>query len=198
MKESQSTCITPGSAQWPSRLSARLGVNTPTELATLGNIDLLQQPQTALFCSARCPGSAILATYDQAAQWRDTERCIISGFHSPVEKECLQILLRGDAPVILCPARRMLERLPAPWAIAVAFGRMLVLSAFQDADRRVTADLAVRRNRFVAALADEHYFAHIAPGSHTESLAQEVADWSGRSHPLNRNSNSIERPAKLR
>ena len=31
--------------------------------------------------------------------WRDEGRCIISGFHSPIEKECLLILLRGNQPV---------------------------------------------------------------------------------------------------
>jgi hypothetical protein len=58
---------------------------------------------TALFCSARCPGSVILRAYDQAAQWRDTGHCVISGFHSPVEKECLRILLRGEPPFTICP-----------------------------------------------------------------------------------------------
>jgi hypothetical protein len=32
-------------------------------------------------------------------------------------------------------------------------------------NRRVTAPLAARRNEFVAALADEVWFAHITPGS---------------------------------
>ena len=63
------------------------------------------------------------------------------GFHSPVEKECLRILLRGDAPVILCPARGLLQRLPAPWAIAVTGGRMLILSVCNDDERRVTTAL---------------------------------------------------------
>jgi len=112
---------------------------------------------TALFCSAKCPSRVILPTYDQAAKWRDTGRCVISGFHSPVENECLQILLRGDAPVILSPARGMLERLPAQWAIAVASGRMLILSAFAATATRITTELAARRNEFVAALADEVY-----------------------------------------
>src|SRR5208283_3434015 len=144
----------------------------PKKLTALGNLDLLALPKTALFCSARCPGSVILPTYDQAAKWRDTGRCVISGFHSPVEKECLHILLRGDAPVILCPARAMLERLPAQWAIAVASGRMLILSPFAATATRITAELAARRNESVAALADEIYIAHATPGGHLESLSR--------------------------
>jgi predicted Rossmann fold nucleotide-binding protein DprA/Smf involved in DNA uptake len=165
-------------AEYPARLRERLGADAPPELTALGNLDLLALPKTALFCSAHCPGSVILPTYDQAAKWRDAGRCVISGFHSPVEKECLQILLRGDAPVILCPARGMLERLPAQWAIAVASGRMLILSAFAATATRITAELATRRNEFVAALADEVYIAHATVGGHLESLIRRLRTWA--------------------
>ena len=161
-------------AQYPACLRERLGADVPPELSALGNLDLLALPKTALFCSSRCPGKVILTTYDQAARWRDADRCVISGFHSPVEKECLKILLRGDAPVILCPAHSMLERLPAQWAIAVAGGRMLILSCFPKTDRRVTTDLAARRNDFVAALADEVFIAHATPGGRMERLAKRL------------------------
>lgn len=161
--------------RYPARLREQPGAEAPPELHTLGNLDLLRQPKTALFCSARCPGDAILRAYDQAAKWRDTGRCVISGFHSPVEKECLRILLRGDAPVILCPARGLPQRLPAPQAIAVAGGRMLFLSCFPPEVIRITAALAARRNELVAALADEVWFAHIAPGGQMERLAENVA-----------------------
>lgn len=157
---------------YPARLRERLGAEAPPTLTALGNLDLLALPKTALFCSARCPGKVILTTYDQVAQWRDAGRCVISGFHSPVEKECLQILLRGDASVILCPARGMLERLLAQWAIAVASGRMLILSCFPQSARRVTAELAARRNEFIAALADEVFIAHATPGGHLDQLAR--------------------------
>jgi predicted Rossmann fold nucleotide-binding protein DprA/Smf involved in DNA uptake len=146
-------------------------------LTALGNLDLLAAPKTALFCSSRCTGSVILPTYDKVAKWRDAERCVISGFHSPVEKECLQLLLRGDAPVILCPARAMLKRLPAQWAIAVAGGRLLILSPFTAKENRVTTDLARRRNEFVAAIADEAYIAHATAGGQLEKLTKRLRDW---------------------
>jgi predicted Rossmann fold nucleotide-binding protein DprA/Smf involved in DNA uptake len=101
-------------ARYPARLVKAFG--SMPQLSAFGNLNLLALPKTALFCSARCPGQAILAAYDQAARWRDAGRCIISGFHSPVEKECLRILLRGSQPVIICPARSLEKmRLPADW-----------------------------------------------------------------------------------
>ena len=171
------TVISSADSEILALLRRRLGPHTPAQLFTFGNLDLLALPKTALFCSARCPGHVILPTYDQAARWRDAGRCVIGGFHSPVEKECLRILLRGDAPVILCPARGMLERLPAQWAIAVAGGQMLILSCFPVAAKRVTAELADRRNEFVAALADEVFIAHAIPGGRLESLLHKINLW---------------------
>ena len=56
------------SLQYPARLRQRLGPAAPPELTALGNPNILSQPMTALFCSARCPGKLILRTYDQVAQ----------------------------------------------------------------------------------------------------------------------------------
>jgi predicted Rossmann fold nucleotide-binding protein DprA/Smf involved in DNA uptake len=163
--------------RYPATLHERLGAEAPSELTALGNLDLLVSTKTALFCSARCPGHVILTTYDQAAKWRDEDRCVISGFHSPVEKECLKILLRGTSPVIVCPARGLPQRLPPDWKKPLSDGRMLILSIFPAAKTRVTADLAAIRNTFVAALADEVWFAHITPGGQMQRLAQRAKEW---------------------
>ena len=161
-------------ARYPARLQQRLGTDAPPELTALGNLDLLSLPMTALFCSARCPGKVILRAYDQAAQWRDAGRCVISGFHSPVEKECLRILLRGEPPIIICPARGLPKRIPPDWKKPLADGRLLILSFFPSTESRITADLAARRNELVAALADEVLVAHATPGGRLEtSLCQQ-------------------------
>lgn len=169
-----------GEAGYPAILLSRFGSAAPCLLSALGNIDLLSLSKTALFCSARCPGSAILAAYDQAANWRDSGRCIISGFHSPVEQECLRILLRGKQPIIICPARSLPKRIPTEGRQPLADGRLLILSAFPETATRVTADLAHRRNEIVAALADVAYFAHITPGGDIERLSKSMAAWTDR------------------
>jgi predicted Rossmann fold nucleotide-binding protein DprA/Smf involved in DNA uptake len=169
--------LNPASIHYPARLRERLGSDAPPRLTALGNLEILASPKTALFCSARCPGSAILRAYDQAAQWRDEGRCIISGFHSPVEKECLRILLRGRQPIIICPARALPKRVPLDWQTALDAGRLLLLSAFPETETRITTDLARRRNEFVAALADEAWFAHITPGGQAERLTHRLTGW---------------------
>ena len=155
--------------RYPARLRRRLAADAPPELTALGSLDLLSQPMTALFCSARCPGKLILRTYDQAAQWRDAGHCVVSGFHSPVEKECLRILLRGSPPIIICPARGLPKRIPPDWKKPLADGRLLTLSIFPNTESRITAGLAARRNELVAALADAVFVAHATPGGRLET-----------------------------
>jgi len=160
---------------YPHVLLAGLGAQSPASLAALGNLELLALPKTAIFCSARCPGNVILPTYDRATQWRDAGRCVISGFHSPVEKECLRILLRGSQPIIVCPARALPKRIPPEWKKPLADGRLLILSAFTATAKRATAELAHRRNELVAALADEVFIAHATPGGRLEASLRQKA-----------------------
>jgi predicted Rossmann fold nucleotide-binding protein DprA/Smf involved in DNA uptake len=175
VKELLPTGVAPDDARYPARLQQRLGTDAPSQLTALGNLDLLTLPKTALFCSARCPGDAILRACDTARQWRDENRCIISGFHSVVEKECLRILLRGIQPIIICPARSLPQRVFAEWQKSLADGRLLVLSCFNESERRVTTELAACRNELVVALADEVWFAHITPGGQMEQLAKKFS-----------------------
>lgn len=172
--------VRPGQSIYPPQLTKRMGIVAPREISTLGNLDLVVSPKIALFCSARCPGNAILTAYDQAAKWRDTGRCVISGFHSPVEKECLRILLRGTQPVIICPARALPRRLPNDWKTHLAAGRLLVLSAFGEKGNRTTTDLAARRNEIVAALADEVFIVHATPGGNLDKLISILELWKMR------------------
>jgi predicted Rossmann fold nucleotide-binding protein DprA/Smf involved in DNA uptake len=173
----QASSISRCDSGYPARLRERLGEDAPPELTTIGNLDLITLPKTALFCSARCPGKVILTTYDQAANWRDTGRCIISGFHSAVEKECLQILLRGSQPIIICPARALPQRVPSELKKPLAAGRLLILSAFTATAKRVTAELAALRNEFVAALADDVFIAHATVGGRLETLTRRLRAW---------------------
>ena len=164
--------------RYPARLRERLGTHTPPHLTALGNLKLLSFPKTALFCSARCPGSAILAAYDTAQKLRDEGVTVISGFHSSVEKECLRILLRGKQPIIIGLARAMEKiRLPYDWRAALYAGRLLILSPFEKRPRRPTIESASQRNELVAALADEVLIIHATPGGGIERISELVGSW---------------------
>ena len=71
----------------------------------IGDVKILSTPLLGLLCSIRCPGRVIVQTYDLARTLRDAGVPVIGGFHSPMEKECLDFLLCGKQPVVVCPAR---------------------------------------------------------------------------------------------
>ena len=141
-----------------------------------GNLSLLDEQLTALFCSNRCPGDLILKTYDLARAMRDAGVPVIGGFQTPMGRECLRLLLRGKQPVVVCPARGIDNmRLSRDWHPALDEGRLLVLSPFPATARRPTAELAAQRNDLVANLAQRVFITHAAPGSKTEAFARKLA-----------------------
>ena len=154
-----------------------VNVELPPEVNSKGNLSLLDESLTALFCSNRCPGDLILKTYDLATAMRDAGVPVIGGFQTPMERECLRLLLRGEQPVVVCPARGIDNmRIPREWRPALDDGRLLVLSTFPATVRRPTAELAAQRNELVANLAQQVFIAHAAPGSRTEAFAHKLVE----------------------
>jgi predicted Rossmann fold nucleotide-binding protein DprA/Smf involved in DNA uptake len=142
-----------------------------------GDAAISDRPKLALFCSVKCPGKLILETYDFCQRLRASGITVISGFHSPMEQECLRILLRSPNPVIWCLARGLLRRVPATpvdCRAAVAEGRLVIVSPFSAKICQATAKTAMIRNRFVADMADAVVVAHAAPGSKMENLCREL------------------------
>jgi len=169
---------------YPTTAMALLGDDAPERIYAIGSLDILGQPMLALFCSSKCPGKVILQTYDAVSGLRDAGVVVISGFHSPMEKECLRLLLRGTQPFVICPARSIESmRIPSEWRTPLAAGRLLILSPFDSKHRRVTAETAWYRNRFAAALAARVFIPYAAPGSKTEAFAREVEGWGKRMMP---------------
>lgn len=145
------------------------------KLNMLGDVEILQRRKVALLCSQKCPGALILETYDLCQHFRATGVTVISGFHSPMEQECLRILLRSPHPQIWCLARGLMQRIPSKpvdCQQAAADGRLLIVSPFPATVKRITADMAVVRNRTVAELADAVVIPYAAPGSRMEVLSR--------------------------
>lgn len=177
--------------RYPAALAAYLGSYAPQAVAALGNLDLLGQKTLALFCSIKCPGKLILETYDLAGRLRHAGVTVISGFHSPMERECLVTLLRGTQPVIICPARSLEGiRIPVDWRKPLEQGRLLVLSPFVGNQRRSTAEMAVYRNMLVAALAGRVFVAYAEPGGKTEGFCREVIGWGKPLYTLDSEENA--------
>ena len=170
---------------YPSSIKAYLDADTPETIWTRGNLDLLTYSQNdideralwAIFCSSKCPGEIILKTHDLAQEFKNKGISTIGGFHSPIEKECLRVLLRGSQPIIMSPARSIENmRIKLEWKKPLAEGRLLIISIF-DKKPQQSVIMADRRNAFVATLASKILIAHAAENSKTLNFAQRILKW---------------------
>jgi hypothetical protein len=141
-----------------------------------GGASLLDSQLNALLCSKACPGEKILEAIDLAQRWRAENRPVISGFHTPFEKECLRIFLRGSQRIVICPARGIDPfLLPADWQQKFKRGELSIVSPFDSSIRRPTKETAEIRNRLVVDLATDVTIIHASPGGHLEQLTKAQA-----------------------
>ena len=121
-----------------------------------GNTELLDRPLVAFFASRKAtPHDAQLAR-----QWAEsicqTDKVVISGFHSPLEKEILNYLLERQHPVIIALGRALYKRIPEHLQSHFDEGRVLFVS--YRGYTRHSWNSAQQRNWGAADLADEVYF----------------------------------------
>ena len=180
--------LTPKDKHFPKHLMSKLGSAFP-RLTAVGNLDILVNAQTAitgLFCSRSCPGSLILPALDHVRTLRDTGKTVIGGFHSHMEKECLNLLFRGTQPIIICPARAIHNmRIPDVWKKPLSENRLLIVSPFEESHKRVTAKLANQRNDFAATLSDEIFIIHAASDAGTFDLAVKAIKAGKKTYTIN-------------
>lgn len=176
---------------YPSALKQYLGKDGHGTVTAIGNLDILRHNSTAFFCSTKCPGDLIVKTYDIAQILRDAGMTVISGFHSPMERECLTILLRGTQPVIICPARSISNmRINREYKKPLKDDRLLFLSPFDENQRRISAKRSHYRNLFVAALSAAIFVAHAEPSSKTEELCRQIISWQKPIYTFDSNYNN--------
>ena len=94
----------------------------------LGNEQLLDQTLVAFFASRGTPDDVAQRALRWAEMICHTDKVVISGFHSPLEKEVLNVLLEHKHPVILALGRSVYKRVPQQFEQPLAEGRMLIVS----------------------------------------------------------------------
>ena len=162
-------------SDYPPALRHHAHADPTFTLTIRGNADLLTTRLVGFFCSESSPGDAILNTYDLALALRNADLTFIGGFQSPMEKEFLTFILRGTAPIIICPARSITKmRLPPEWHPPLQSGRLLLLSPFPNTTHRPTHQTATKRNALVADLATSLLVPHATPGGKVERLCEDA------------------------
>jgi predicted Rossmann fold nucleotide-binding protein DprA/Smf involved in DNA uptake len=123
-------------------------------ISTLGNTELLKLNKTAFLCSRKVPASVVLKCHDWAIVQREQGHCVISGFHSRIEKDVLHYLLNGSQPIILVLARGLKEKTEPEFLKALELNRLLIITPFEKSVKRVTEKTAHTRNQLMIELAD--------------------------------------------
>lgn len=123
-----------------------------------GNLVLLDSRKVAFFASR----GVSPAVEEQALRWAEacctTDRVVISGFQSPLEKSVFELLLKARHPVIWALGRTLYRRYPPAVEEALAEQRILMIFAVRNA-RRTGWQTAQTRNCTIASMAEESVYA---------------------------------------
>lgn len=131
-----------------------------------GNTSLLDRALVAFFASRTSPPEAVALAEQWAHGIAQTDKVVISGFHSPIERAVLDILLSYNRPVVVALGRSLYRKIPAYLQIAYDEGRVLFVS-FRGYSRPSLSNSQIR-NWATADLASEVVF---APFDNTSQLA---------------------------
>ncbi len=136
----------------------------------IGNHDIIKLKKTAFLCSRNIPASVVLKCYDWAIEQRENGNCVISGFHSQLEKDVFHYLLKGNQPIIIALARGLKEKIEPELIKPLEEGRILIISPFDKTVKRVTEQTAEIRIKMMIELADNITVGYVSEGGKLETL----------------------------
>jgi predicted Rossmann fold nucleotide-binding protein DprA/Smf involved in DNA uptake len=139
-----------------------------------GNKSILEAHKTAFLCSRKCPSEVVIKSLDWAVEKKNTGQCVISGFHSRIEKDVFNILLKGTQPIILVLARGIKTYWPEEIKTAVQQDRLLVISPFEKSITRTTQETANIRNKYMLQIADEIHIPYCTPNGNLDKLINKI------------------------
>ena len=142
--------------------------------AFIGNIDILKLHKTAFLCSRKVPASVVLKCYDWAIAQREAGNCIISGFHSTIEKDVFHYLLKGKQPIIIALARGLKMKIEPELLTPLEQGRLLIITPFDEKVKRVTTVTSIIRNQLMVDISDEIVIGYANPGGKLINLINNI------------------------
>ncbi len=143
-----------------------------SETHHIGNIELLNPPKIAFLSSRNISPQSVIACYDWATQQRSASRCVISGFHSQIEKDVLHFLLKGKQPLILVLGRSLYKKLPEEFIKPLEENRLLIISVVSQTTNRQSIETALLRNKYIVENANEVIFWFVRPQWNVKSTTR--------------------------
>jgi predicted Rossmann fold nucleotide-binding protein DprA/Smf involved in DNA uptake len=146
----------------------------PSRLWGVGDAALLNCPLLGIV-SARQVDSDLAAKtaplLEQLASLKDL--AFIGGWHSPMEKEVLQILLQQEAKIVLCIAKSLDRFIPSiAIETRITEGKGLILTHCGPNAKRITRNASLRRNELIAELTKALLIVSAPEGSASLTLAE--------------------------
>lgn len=152
--------------------------NQPAELIetlfTQGNCEIIRQHKIAFLCSRKIPAGIVLKCYDWAIAQREAGNCVISGFHSTIEKDVLHYLLKGTQPIILALARGLKKKVDTELEKALSDKRLLIITPYNQSVTRVSEKTSFQRNQMMTELADSITVGFASSQGNLEKLVTQV------------------------
>ena len=139
-------------------------------MEVFGNETILKNPKIGFLCSRKVPSDIILRTYDWAIEQREKGVCVVSGFHSKIEKDVFHYLLKGTQPIIMVLARSMYKKVPEYLRKEVDKGRLLIISPFSESVKRASERTTYIRNKYIIDVSDDLYVPFAREGGKLEKL----------------------------
>ena len=143
-----------------------------------GNKELLDRPLVAFFASHNAPPEALELATCWAHEIARTDKVVISGFHSPIERAVLDVLLAHGCSVVVTLGRSLYRKIPLHLQAAYDESRLLFVS-FRNYSRHSYSNSQLR-NWATANLASELVF---APFDNTSQLSTLYFTYSTSSTP---------------
>ena len=143
----------------------------------LGNEELLDSYIVAFFASRDSSEEVAQRAIQWAKSICQTDKVVISGFHSPLEKQVLDILLEHKHPVIIALGRALYKKIPPHLQTAFDEGRLLFIS-FRGYCRHSWKSAEIR-NWKAAGMADEIFFTPINNKSSLSTLHYTIDRYGG-------------------
>lgn len=138
-----------------------------------GNMDLLILRKVGFLASRKVVPSSVIPTINWASKVsHDPNVAIISGFQSTLEREVLDIVLKGTCGIIYVLNRSLYRQIPLNLRPAFNSNRILFISLTSEKITRSSAINANIRNHYVVDIADELTFASVDETSSLHHLVQ--------------------------
>lgn len=122
-----------------------------------GNAELLNCKLVAFFASRNTTADASTLAHRWAEEIATTNKVVISGFHSALEREVMDILLRHKRPIIVGLGRTLYKKIPTIYHEAIKENRILFIS-YRNHSRHSWSNAQIR-NWSIAQEVDNIVFA---------------------------------------